>query len=199
MFKIKKNLQEGDTHIWNGPFSGYIKGTPINSEGMNQTIFCRSLEEAKKTAEEYNGIVGGITKINDTKYSLRFGHIIIASPKNETSWLLVTQNTIQIPESSHGLPEDEEKWTDEQHKQYEKWESSENKKWCISNMKRKEDKNEFHEWIYNSRVLLLNPFTDEVRDRNTNSKIGKRMVLKYKKNKQVEVEVLVWSVTPYFS
>lgn len=66
-------------------------------------------------------------------------------------------------------------------------------------MKKKEDNNEFQPWVYNSRILLLNPFTNEVKDRNTSQLIGRRLVLKNKKDKKSIVEVLVWSVNPYFT
>ena len=61
----------------------------------------------------------------------------------------------------------------------------------------KEDKNEFQPWIYNKRLLLLNPITNEVRDKTTNKKIGQRMVIKDKDKRQEATEVLVWCVTPY--
>ena len=196
--QIHHNVTDNDFK-WDGPFDGYLQGTPMNVNGKNTTIFCKTLEEAKRKAQEYDGIVGGITQVNENKFSLRLGNKIIRSPKNEKSWFFVNGNTYKTEESSHGLPEDEEEWTEEQHKKYEVWEELENKKWYISKMKKKEDNNEFQPWVYNSRILLLNPFTNEVKDRNTSQTIGERIVLKNKTDKKSIVEVLIWSVNPYFA
>jgi len=196
--EIQHNVTDNDFK-WDGPYEGFIQGTPKNRNGKNTTIFCKTLEEAKRTAQEYDGIVGGITQVSEKRFSLRFGNKIIRSPKKEKSWFFVNGNTQKLKESTHGLPEIEEEWTEEQHKKYDEWEKNENKKWYISKMKKKEDNDEFQPWVYNSRTLLLNPFTNEVKDKDTSQIIGKRLVLKNKKEKNVIVEVLVWSVVPYFA
>lgn len=181
---------------WEGPFKGYIKGTPKNTDGKSKTVFCKTLEEAKEFAKSFDGLIGGITKINDTKFSLRLGNRVLESPKKEESWLLVNPKSVPITSSYPNIPENEEDWTEEDHKLYDKWEEEEDKKWFITKQPMKEDKNQFNEWIYNERVFLLNPITNEVLDKNTKNKIGNRIVFKSKKERTI-FEVLVWSVTPY--
>jgi hypothetical protein len=195
--QIQRNVVNND-YIWDGPFEGYIQGTPVNEYGKNTTIFCKTLEEAQRTAEEYVGIVRGVTQVNENKFSLRFGNKIICSPKKEKSWFFVNGNTQKTEEPSHGLPEDEEVWTEEQHNKYKEWEELENKKWYISKIKKKEDNDVFQLWIYNHRIILLNPFTNEVKDKDTLRMIGKRLVLKNKNDKKSIVEVFIWSIMPYF-
>lgn len=182
---------------WAGPFEGYIKGTPKDFAGKSKTTFCKTLEEAQTIAQNYDGIVGGITQIKENKFSLRYGNRLLRSPKKEKSWLFLDAKQPKIVDTSPDLPEDEAEWTRNNHEAYNKWEEEENKKLFISKLAMKEDRNEFSPWTYNKRVLLLNPITNEVRDKTTNKKIGTRMVIKDKDKKQDPIEVLVWSVTPY--
>ncbi len=182
---------------WVGPFEGYIKGTPKDFTGKTKTTFCKTLEEAQTIAQNYDGIVGGITQIKENKFSLRYGNRLFYSPKKEKSWLFLDAKQPKFVDTSPDLPEDEAEWTRDDHEAYDKWEEEENKKLFISKLAMKEDKNEFSPWTYNKRVLLLNPITNEVRDKNTNKKIGTRMVIKDKDKNQDPLEVLVWCVTPY--
>ena len=182
---------------WEGPFEGYIKGTPKDFTGKTKITFCKTLEEAKTLAQNYDGIVGGITQIKENKFSLRYGNRLLHSPKKEKSWLFLDAKQPKIVDTSPNLPEDEAEWTRDDHEAYDKWEKEENKKLFISKIAMKEDKNEFQPWIYNKRLLLLNPITNEVRDKTTNKKIGQRMVIKDKDKRQEATEVLVWCVTPY--
>ena len=183
---------------WEGPFEGYIKGTPKDPTGKSKTIFCKTLEEAKTLAQNYDGIVGGITQIKENKFSLRYGNRLFSSPKKEKSWLFIDAKEKQIEDTSPDLPEDESEWTKEDHEAYDTWEQERNKKIFISKVAMKEDSNKFQPWVYNKRVLLMNPITNEVRDKNTNKKIGTRMVIKEKDKKQEPIEVLVWCVNPYY-
>ena len=128
---------------------------------------------------------------------MRYGNRLLRSPKKEKSWLFLDAKQPKIVDTSPDLPEDEAEWTRNDHEAYDKWEEEENKKLFISKLAMKEDRNEFSPWTYNKRVLLLNPITNEVRDKTTNKKIGTRMVIKDKDKKQDPIEVLVWSVTPY--
>lgn len=182
---------------WTGPFEGYIKGTPKDFTGKSKTTFCKTLEEAQTLAQNYKGIVGGITQIKENKFSLRYGNRLFHSPKKEKSWLFLDAKQLKIVDISPNLPEDEAEWTRDDHETYDKWEKEENKKLFISKLAMKEDRNEFSPWTYNKRVLLLNPITNEVRDKTTNKKIGTRMVIKDKDKKQDPIEVLVWCVMPY--
>lgn len=182
---------------WVGPFEGYIKGTPKDFTGKTKTTFCKTLEEAQTIAQNYDGIVGGITQIKENKFSLRYGNRLFYSPKKEKSWLFLDAKQPKFVDTSPDLPEDEAEWTRDDHEAYDKWEEEENKKLFISKLAMKEDRNEFSPWTYNKRVLLLNPITNEVRDKNTNKKIGTRMVIKDKDKNQDPLEVLVWCVTPY--
>lgn len=182
---------------WEGPFEGYIKGTPKDYNGKTKTIFCKTLQEAKILAQNFDGIAGGITQINENKFSIRYGNRIIRSPKKEKSWLFLKANQPKRINTSPNLPEDENEWTVEDHAAYDKWENEENKKLFISKIAMKNDNNEFQPWIYNKRILLLNPVTNEVRDKTTNKKIGTRIVIKDKDKNQEPIEALVWCVAPY--
>jgi len=182
---------------WEGPFEGYIRGTPKDPTGKNKTIFCKTLEEAKTLAQNYDGIVGGITQIKENKFSLRYGNRLFRSPKKEKSWLFLDAKEQKREDTLPELPEDETEWTRDDHKSYEKWEAEENKNLFISKAVMKEDMNEFQPWVYNNRIMLLNPIINEVRDKNTNKKIGTRMVIKEKNKKHGPIEVLVWCVAPY--
>ena len=186
------------SYRWHGPFDGYIKGTPKNENGKLKTIFCKTLDRAKELAQQHPGIVGGITQINENKFSLRYGNRLFRSPKKEKSWLFLDAKVYYPPDTSPTLPEDEQNWTQEDHNKYDAWEKEENKRLYISKRSNKEDTNEFREWVYNNSVLLLNPITNEVRDKNTNKKIGKRLVVKDKDKNQEPIEALVWSVVPYY-
>ena len=112
---------------WVGPFEGYIKGTPKDFTGKTKTTFCKTLEEAQTIAQNYDGIVGGITQIKENKFSLRYGNRLFYSPKKEKSWLFLDAKQPKFVDTSPDLPEDEAEWTRDDHEAYDKWEEEENK------------------------------------------------------------------------
>ena len=195
------SVQQYETS-WEGPFKGVLKLIPYDPIlGKPKQINCKSLEEAKQKAENFNGKIGGITKTKEGRYSLRLGDRIFPSIKGEESWIYVNpnrKNNVSLC-SPLDIPENEEEWTSEDERKFEEWEEKEDKRWYMSKMIRKEFTDKFLPWTYDGRMYLLNSITNEVRDKNTREKIGHRVLYRAVKKDDKDFEVLIWSKVPKLS
>lgn len=179
--------------MWKGPYNGYLKLTPFDvSLGKSKTLNFKTLEEAQNAASSFEGRVGGITQINENKFTLRKGTIVLNSPKGEKSWIFCKNYKKQYDPEAKGpfkLPKGLS------------WKKPEirDEDWFVQKkFKRMKDDKEWSEWKYEDRIFLLNSVTNEIRDINTKQKIGNRMVfLPHKKSTGESFEVFVWCVTPY--